>query len=94
MPEDSWIKLVVKALEELNAYEKPAEIAAIYEAVRRIAPERCRDDDLYISRHDGRVEPRWKRDVRDALVKLKNKGVAINEKKGAWRLIKQACSRS
>lgn len=86
---ESWVAVTLRALQELGAREKPAELSAVYEAVKRIAPERCRDDDLYIPKHGGRAEPRWRKDVRDALIKLKRRGVAVNEGRGLWKLIKQ-----
>jgi hypothetical protein len=50
-------------------------------------PPRCGDGYLYEPKIRGRrcPEPRWRRNVRDALVKLKRRGLAVSKREGLWR---------
>jgi len=82
----SWLAVVLKALEELKADERAVSLRELYEAVKSVAPARCDDSSVYAFR--GRGEPRWKRDVRDALAKLKRRGIVVREGRGVWRLAK------
>jgi hypothetical protein len=85
----SWTKIVLEALKTLGADKRSVSLAEIYEAVKNIVPSKCIDSDVYVHEAEGRrfVEPRWKRDVRDALIKLKKRGLALSEKRGLWRLV-------
>ena len=86
----SWVSIVLDALKELRADERAVSIDELYSTVKKIAPARCNDSDVYTYNNRGRLrsEPRWKRDVRDALVKLKRKGVVVSEGRGKWKLAK------
>jgi hypothetical protein len=86
--ERPWTEVVLKALESLGADRRAVPVAELYEAVRRIAPSRCDDSYLYEVEVRGKrySEPRWRRNVRDALVKLERRGIVVRERKGLWRL--------
>jgi hypothetical protein len=86
--ERSWTEIVLEALKILGADKRAVSIDKIYEAVKDIAPSKCIDSDVYVHEAEGRrfAEPRWKRDVRDALIKLKKRGLVSSEKRGLWRL--------
>ena len=86
----SWVSIVLEALKELRADERAVSVDELYDAVKKIAPSRCDDSNVYtfIDKGKQRSEPRWKRDVRDALVKLKRRGIVISEGRDMWRLAK------
>ena len=86
----SWVSIVLEALKELRAHEKAVSIDELYSTVKKTAPSRCDDADVYTYSNKGRLrsEPRWKRDVRDALVKLKRRGIVVSEGRGRWKLIR------
>ena len=86
--ERSWTEIVLEALKILGADKRAVSIDKIYEAVKNIAPSKCIDSDVYVHEAEERrfAEPRWKRDVRDALIKLKKRGLVSSEKRGLWRL--------
>ena len=90
----SWVSIVLEALKNLRADEKPVSTDELYNAVKKIASSRCDDADVYTYNDKGRLrsEPRWRRNVRDALVKLKRKRVVVSEGRGKWRLIKTSSS--
>jgi len=84
----SWTETVLKALKALRADERPASLEEVYRAVKEIAPSRCDDSDVYERVVRGRKysEPRWRRNVRDALVKLKKRGLVVAEGQRLWKL--------
>jgi len=90
-PQESWTAIVLEALKELRAHERAVSLRELYEVVKRVAPAKCDDSNTYtyVDKRGRRgIEPRWRRNVRDALVKLKRRGVVSREGKNAWRLVK------
>ncbi|PUA33353.1 MAG: hypothetical protein B7O98_02695 [Zestosphaera tikiterensis] len=86
----SWTAIVLEALKELRAHERAVSVGELYEAVKKIAPAECDDKNAYAHvdrRGRRRVEPRWKRNARDALLKLKRRGMVSREGRNAWRLV-------
>jgi len=84
----TWTSIVLEVLKLLGADARAVQLKEIYEAVKRFDPSKCDDSNIYTHTYKGRrrSEPRWKRDVRDALLKLKRKGFVVSEGRGLWRL--------
>jgi hypothetical protein len=86
--EEPWTTIVLYAMRKLGADERSVQLKEIYTAVKELAPSKCDEKDMYVYTYKGREtkELRWKKNVRDALRKLKQKGLVVNEGKGMWRL--------
>ena len=89
--EQPWTEIVLGVLRSLGADRRAVSVAEIYRAVREAVPLRCDDSSLYRYEAEGRgfSEPKWKKNVRDALVKLERRGLAVRERRGLWRLASQ-----
>ncbi|MCC6005081.1 MAG: hypothetical protein LM590_12165 [Thermofilum sp.] len=86
----TWDDLVLEAMKNLGADVKPVALKDIYNAVERLAPSMCDNSNVYVLTYKGRVvrEPRWRRNVRDALLKLRRRGLVASKGRGSWMLVK------
>ncbi|MCC6004746.1 MAG: hypothetical protein LM590_10435 [Thermofilum sp.] len=86
----AWNDLVLEAMKNLGADVKPATLKDIYNAVERLAPSMCDTSNMYVLTYKGRIvgEPRWRRNVRDALLKLRRRGLVASKGRGSWMLVK------
>ena len=86
----SWSDLVLEAMKNLGADVKPVKVKDIYNAVERLAPSMCDNSNVYAFTCKGRImrEPRWRRNVRDILLKLKRRGLVASKGRGLWTLVK------
>ena len=84
----NWLGTVMEAMKLLGAESKAVSIQEIYEMVKKVAPSKCVDSNVYTHARGkvNRVEPKWKKNVRNALYYLKRKGLVTREGFRLWKL--------
>jgi hypothetical protein len=90
----NWADVVLEAMKLLGAESKAVSIQEIYEMVKKVAPSKCVDSNVYMHMRGNvsRIEPRWKKNVRSALYSLKRKGLVSREGPRLWRLTETSTS--